>query len=125
MKKLLIAVAGIFASVVLSAGVLINHADASSLEEIRIERVASYNGELTSKVRFEKNYAVICEPVANGSIEVGVSDIVYSKSGTKATVYLYNKNADEECDAQSNYVAYWNIYLPVNETLQDIEIQWN
>lgn len=125
MKKIVIAIAGLVLSVAVSAGVYFNHVEASSYDEIRIERVANYNGALTSKVRYEKNYAVICEPVASGSIDVGVSNIEYSKSGAKATVYLYDKNEAANHDNESHYVTYWNIYVPMNDTVQSINVKWN
>ena len=125
MKKIVIAFTGLLASVAVFAGVYFNQANASSYEEIRVERVAHYNGELTSKVRFEKNYAVICEPVASGSIEVAVESVEYSQSGATATVHLYDKNESEKCETESNYVTYWNIYLPTNETLKTINVTWN
>ena len=125
MKKIVITIASLIASVAVSAGIYFNHAEASSYDDIKIERVANYNGSLTSKVRYEKNYAVICEPVASGSIDVGVSNIEYSKSGAKATVYLHDKNAAVNHDKESHYVTYWNIYIPMNETVKSINVKWN
>ncbi|MCR5557578.1 MAG: hypothetical protein K6F75_08505 [Butyrivibrio sp.] len=124
-KRVVIAITGLVAAVAISAGAFINHADASSYEEIKVERVAKYNGELASKVRFEKNYAVICEPVASGSIDVAVRNIEYSEGGSTATVHLYDKNETAVYDKESHYVAYWNIYIPTNETIKNINVTWN
>ena len=125
MKKIVIAIAGLLVSVAVSAGVYHNYADASSYEEVKVERVANYNGALTSKVRFEKNYAVICEPVSSGSTEVSVKNVEYSASGATAIVHLYDKNEATDYEKESHYVTYWNIYLPTNDTIRNIEVTWN
>lgn len=126
MKKIVIAFTGLIAAVAVSAGAFINHADASSYEEIKVERVAKYNGALTSKVRFEKNYAVICEPVASGSMDVAVKNIEYSKGGNTATVHLYDRNEMTAApENEAHYVTYWNIYIPTNDSVKNINVTWN
>ncbi|MBQ3798387.1 MAG: hypothetical protein II842_19280 [Butyrivibrio sp.] len=124
MKKILVAIASVVSAVAICAGVYTNNVNASS-NEIRVERVANYNGPLNSKIKFENNYAVICEPVISGSVEVGVKEIVYSKSGDKATVVLYDKAGTHDCDKETHYVTYWNIYVPINDNIHAVDVQWN
>ena len=125
MKKIVIGFASLVAAISISAGVYVNHSNAYSYDDIRVERVASYEGLSTSKVRFEKGYAVICEPVASGSIQVGVESVTYSRTGAKATVHLIDKSGITNYDTEAHYVTYWNIYVPVKENCQEVSVQWN
>ena len=125
MKKLIAAVATIVCVLGAGAGFYAVNADAYSYEDTRVERVANYNGDLTSMVKLNKGYAMICEPVASGLVEVGVKDVQYSLDGSIVTVTLYDKNAGaENAGSESNYVAYWNIYVPTNENTTKVVVNW-
>jgi hypothetical protein len=125
MKKIFVAIASVVSAVAICAGVYTSNVNASASQEVRVERVANYNGPLNSKIKFEKNYAVICEPVVSGSVELGVKDVIYSQSGDKATVVLYDKAGAHDYDRESHYVSYWNIYVPIDENIHAVDVQWN
>ena len=126
MKKIIATVATIVCVLSAGAGFYAVNADAYSYEDARVERVANYNGGLTSKVQLNNGYAMICEPVASGLVEVGVKDVKYSADGSFVTVTLYDKNGDaEKSGLESNYVAYWNIYVPTNDNTARVIVEWN
>ena len=125
MKKLIAVAATIACVLGAGAGFYAVNADAYSYEDARVERVANYNGALTSRVQLHKGYAMICEPVVSGLVEVGVKNVEYSLDGSVVTVTLYDKNADaENAGLEANYVAYWNIYVPTNENTTRVIVNW-
>ncbi len=126
MKKIIATVATIACVFGVGAGFYAVNADAYSYEDARVERVANYNGALDSKVQLYNGYAMICEPVASGLVEVGVKDVKYSADGSVVTVTLYDKNNGvENSGRESNYVAYWNIYVPTNDNTVRVIVEWN
>lgn len=123
MKKMCALMAVLMA--ILVAGIWATGSNAYSYDDIRVERVASYNAEFASKVVFEKNYVMICESLNKGSVEVGVSNVTYSADGSEMIVHLYNKNAEQDYSTESNYVTYWNIYVPINDSIKTVNVQWD
>ena len=126
MKRIIATVATIVCVLGAGAGFYAVNADAYTLEDVRVERVANYNGGLTDKVQLNDGYAMICEPVASGLVEVGIKDVNYSADGSTVTVTLYDKNSEtDKAGLESNYVAYWNIYVPTNDNTVKVNVEWD
>ncbi len=126
MKKLIATVAAVVCVLGAGAGFYAVNADAYSIDDVRVERVANYNGGLDSMVQLNDGYAMICQPVSSGLVEVGVQDVYYSMDGSIVTVTLYDKNAGaDNAGCEANYVAYWNIYVPTNENTVTVNVEWN
>ncbi len=126
MKKIIASVAAALCIFGAAAGVYAVNADAYTVEDVRVERVANYNGALTSTVDLRDGYAMICEPVSSGLVEVGVKNVEYSMDGSVVNVTLYDKNSDAvEAGVECNYAAYWDIYVPTNDNTIRVNVNWD